>query len=199
MIFILGIIAGLAVSAPIGPVGFLCVRKTMEFGLLGALAIGVGSALADVVYSVIAVFAMEAVSQFILAYITYFKIVGGLILFGLAINEYYSRNVVLKNVPVTRQGFFGITMAAFVLTLVNPMSVITFVGIFAMLSDQLLEIFHIVLFILGIMIGSIAWFLILGKITFRMKSALPERFIGSIRKVSAGVFALFGVWAFLSL
>ncbi|MBP9764017.1 MAG: LysE family transporter [Gammaproteobacteria bacterium] len=78
---------GIAIAAPVGPIGMLCIRKTLELGLVGALAVGLGAAIADSVYGVIAVTGLTALSHFFLEKTVAIKIVGGLFLGYLAYKE----------------------------------------------------------------------------------------------------------------
>ncbi|HLF67016.1 MAG TPA: LysE family transporter, partial [Gammaproteobacteria bacterium] len=103
--FLIGCIIGLAVAAPIGPVGLLCVRKTLEFGLIGTLAVGLGTALADALYAGIAAFGLATLSEIIIKQVVYFKVLGGILLFILAIKEYCSKRVVVESIKVTKTGF----------------------------------------------------------------------------------------------
>lgn len=190
---------GLAVAAPIGPVGLLCMRKTLEFGLMGTVAVAVGTALADAIYASIAAFGLVAVSELLLEQATYFKIVGGLLLFGLALKEYYSKNPIIENAKVSKKSFFSLIIATFFLTLCNPIGIVSFIALFAMLGENLLSMNNASLMVLGVFIGSVAWFLILGRVISRAQHLLPENFVRSIRKISAIILAAFGAFAFLSL
>ncbi len=199
IIFLTGCIIGLAVAAPIGPVGLLCVRKTLEHGLMGTLAVGLGTAVADALYAGIAAFGLAAVSEFLLKQVVYFKVVGGLLLFGLAIKEYRSKRIVVESIKVTKKSFLSLIVMTFLLTLCNPIGIVSFIGIFAMLGERLLSMDNATLMIIGVFVGSVSWSLILGKIVEHTKHLLPERFILSIRKISAVILGAFGAWAFLSI
>lgn len=195
----IGFLVGLAIAAPTGPVGVLCIRKTLTYGLTGTLAVGLGTALVDAIYAAIAAFGLASVSTFLLAQVVYFKVFGGILLFGLAFKEYYAKDIILKEQEVTTKGFFNLILTSFLLTFANPMGLISFIGIFAMLGHQLVSIDHAALMVLGVFLGSMGWFLILGRITQHAQHLLPENVIYSIRKVSAIILAAFGAWAFLSL
>jgi putative LysE/RhtB family amino acid efflux pump len=199
IIFLTGILIGLAVAAPIGPVGLLCMRKTLEFGLMGTVAVAVGTALADAIYASIAAFGLTAVSELLLKQATYFKIVGGLLLFGLALKEYYSKNPIIENAKVSKKSFFSLIMTTFFLTLCNPIGIVSFIALFAMLGENLLSMNNASLMVLGVFVGSVAWFLILGRVISRTQHLLPEHFVRSVRKISAIILAAFGAFAFLSL
>jgi putative LysE/RhtB family amino acid efflux pump len=198
IIFFIGMLIGLVVAAPIGPVGLLCVRKTLEFGFKGTLAVGLGTSLADAIYAGIALYGLTAVSEFMLTHIVYFKVLGGILLLGLAVKEFYSKNRAVESVKITSKGIIGIIAITFILTCFNPIGIASFIGIFAMLGETLLSMNNAWLLIVGVFAGSMGWYLMVGKIVHRSQHLLPDRFILSVRKVSAVILAAFALWAFLS-
>jgi putative LysE/RhtB family amino acid efflux pump len=193
IVFLTGILVGLAVAAPIGPVALLCMRKTLEFG------IALGSALADVTYASIAAFGLATFSEFLIAKAVYFKLFGGILLISLALKEYFSKNKMVKQVNVTATGSLSLTLTAFFLVLSNPMGIVSFIAIFAMLGDQLLTTHDAIWMVLGVFIGSFSWFFFLGKMIRRAEHLLPENFMVASRKISAVILAIFGLFALLSL
>jgi putative LysE/RhtB family amino acid efflux pump len=197
--FLTGILIGIAVAAPIGPIGLLCVRKTLEFGFVGTVAVGLGTAMADALYAGIVAFGLAAFSGFLLGQVVYFKIFGGILLFALAAKEYCSKSPVVESVQITKKSWLAVVASTFLLTLCNPIGIVSFVGIFALLGDNLLSMDDAALMVLGVFTGSMVWFLTLGRIIHHTKHLLPEKFIASIRKISALILAGFGTWAFLSV
>lgn len=197
IIFLTGILVGFVVAAPMGPVGVLCIRKTLEFGFMGTLAVALGTACADAFYAGIAALGLSVVSE-LLEQDIYFKLIGGCLLFALAFKEYFSKTKVIENVHVTKAGWLGLLATTFFLTLLNPIGVVSFLAIFAMFGEQLDALNHAGLMVAGVFIGSNIWFLLLGKIVRHTKHLLPEKIISSMRKLSAFLFAAFGAWAFIS-
>ncbi len=199
MIYLIGILIGIAIAAPMGPVGILCIRKTLEFGLVGTLAVGLGTALVDALYAGIAAYGLSTVSEFVLKHFVYFKVLGGVLLFGLALKEYFSKSIIMEHVAVTKEGVIGLFSSAFFITLLNPIGIASFLGLFAMLGNTLLSMNNAAFIVMGVFTGSLSWFLILGKIISRTQHLLPEKLIHSLRKISAFIFAAFGTWAIISL
>lgn len=199
MLFLLGILIGLVIAAPMGPVGVLCTRKTLEYGVAGTLAVGIGTALADAIYASLTAFGIASISEFILKHTVYIKLIGGTLLFSFAIKEYYSTSPIKNTIKITTKGYLALTGTSFLITLLNPMGIVSFIALFAMLGDQLLHYHHAIWVVIGVFVGSLSWFLILGRIIHHTQHLIPERIIVSIRKISALFFALFGAWAFVSL
>ena len=83
---------GISVAAPVGPIGMLCIRKTLEFGFMGAIAVGLAAALADSVYGLIAALSLTAILHFLLINIVIIKILDGIFLLYLAYIELKSEN-----------------------------------------------------------------------------------------------------------
>jgi putative LysE/RhtB family amino acid efflux pump len=191
-------IIGIAIAAPVGPIGMLCIRKTLETGLVGALAVGLGAALADSVYGLIAATGLTAVSHFLLAKAVYIKLIGGAFLLYLAYTE-----IVVK--PSSSPAKVGnkktgrLVTEVFFLTLTNPATILSFIGIFASIGGGATTGTQMAIMVIGIFLGSMTWWLILGTLIISIKHKLPESWIHRIRYLSALILGGFGVWAMLSV
>jgi len=171
---------GIAIAAPIGPIGMLCIRKTLEFGLLGAIAVGIGAAIADSIYGFIVVLGLTIVANFLLEKVIFIKILGGIFLLYLAYKEI--KTLPNSTVNIGKNKALGkLTAEVFFLTLTNPMTGSSTVEAFAM--------------VIGIFLGSMTWWLILGTIVLKIKHKLPGSWINYIRYLSAVILSLFGVMA----
>ena len=188
---------GIAIAAPIGPIGMLCIRKTLEFGLLGAIAVGIGAAIADSIYGFIVVLGLTIVANFLLEKVIFIKILGGIFLLYLAYKEI--KTLPNSTVNIGKNKALGkLTAEVFFLTLTNPMTILSFIAIFASITSinragsSTVEAFAMVI---GIFLGSMTWWLILGTIVLKIKHKLPGSWINYIRYLSAVILSLFGVMA----
>jgi putative LysE/RhtB family amino acid efflux pump len=86
-----GVVLGLSVAAPLGPIGVLCLRRTLAHGFLAGLAGGAGTALADALYALVAAFGVTAVSAFLAERHGLFRLVGGGMLLWLALDAWRAR------------------------------------------------------------------------------------------------------------
>lgn len=188
---------GLAIAAPVGPIGMLCIRKTLEFGFLGTISVGLGAALADGAYGAIAALGLSAISQFLLAKMALIKIIGGLFLVLLAYKEFKS-NPFIKSIATTNVASFKLVIEVFFLTLSNPMTILAFIGVFASLNATPTNNFEAINMILGIIVGSIFWWLVLGFAVIKIKHKLPEKWLYRIKYISSIILAGFGVIAIIS-
>jgi putative LysE/RhtB family amino acid efflux pump len=184
---------GVAVAAPVGPIGMLCIRKTLARGLAGAVSVGLGAALADSIYGIIAATGLTAISHFLLEKAITIKIFGGLFLLYLAYKEMRSE-LSLKTATTHSKDLRRLTLEVFLLTLSNPMTILSFIALFASMSSGPVTIAESLAMVLGVFLGSIAWWLILGCIILKAQHTLPKTWITSIRYLSALILGGFGIY-----
>ena len=199
MIFLKGFIIGISIAAPVGPIGVLCIQRTIAYGKLNGLVTGLGAASADAVYGFVAAFGLTFISNFLVAQQTWFRLIGGAFLIYLGIRAYFStieNTTVNKNDP-KHAGAYGTT---FLLTLSNPMTILSFAAIFSGfgLVDASIHYGSATLMVIGVFLGSATWWFLLSGGTNFFRSSLNER-LSWINKLSGIVIAVFGVVALASL
>jgi threonine/homoserine/homoserine lactone efflux protein len=195
-----GLVIGFSIAAPVGPIGVLCIRRTLAEGRVAGLLSGLGAATADAVYGVIAAFGLTYVSQMLIGYQTWIRLVGGLFLCYLGLRTYFSR-------PTERaafaegEGLIGAYGSTFFLTLTNPMTILAFTGIFAGLGigSAAGDYGSASLLVIGVFSGSAAWWLILSGGVSIFRSKFTPRALGWVNKAAGIVILGFGVLAVLSL
>jgi putative LysE/RhtB family amino acid efflux pump len=199
MFLVKAVAIGFAISAPIGPIGLLCIRKTLEQGLMGALYVGVGATVANALFGFIAGSGFSALSGFLLKEGVYLKLFGGAFLLYIAWKEFVTADENIEMVSCARTGFIKLSSKSFLLTITNPVAILSFVSIFASISGRATSSIQESFFmILGIIIGSMAWWLLLGYIVFKVQGYLSKEWLNRIRIISAGIIAWFGLVAILS-
>jgi len=125
-----GLVIGFSIAAPVGPIGVLCIRRTLADGRATGLAVGLGAAAADAVYGAIAGFGLTAVSSLLVRQQGILRLVGGLFLCYLGVRTFLAR-------PADRAaraggaGLVGAFTSTFGLTLTNPATILSFVAVFA--------------------------------------------------------------------
>jgi putative LysE/RhtB family amino acid efflux pump len=186
---------GITIAAPVGPIGMICIRKTLELGLLGAVSVGLGAAIADSVYGIIAATGFTAVSRFLLNKVDLVRGLGGAFLLYLAYKE-------IRNPPgeapkgfSKNKHFERLTSEVFFLTLTNPMIILSFIGIFASIDGGNATILESLVMVLGIFLGSMTWWIVLGTSILKLKHKLPDTWIHRIRYLSALILGLFGFFS----
>jgi threonine/homoserine/homoserine lactone efflux protein len=170
-IFLKGILIGFAMAVPVGPIGIICIRKTLTGGRLRGLMIGLGAATADLLYACVAAFGLTVVSNAIVTERTWIRLVGGSFLLFLGVRTFLAHPADPK-VPVNSSGLLRSYLYTCFLTLTNPTTIFAFIAVFAALGlgDEL-SIVSASTLVIGVFIGSGLWFLFLssGVIFFRKK------------------------------
>lgn len=194
LVFLQAFSIGFMVSAIPGPIFMLCIRKTLDPGLLGAISVSIGVAAADAIYGIIIVSGMTAVSSFLEAKYVYIKIFGGLMLLYLAYKEVFDTHNTLvianKNKALT-----VLAAKSFILTFTNPMTSIMFIGIFATLDKKPICFADALAVALGMFVGSMACLVALGVVISMIKHKFSNAWMTRIRYLSAIILALFGIAA----
>jgi threonine/homoserine/homoserine lactone efflux protein len=169
--FVKGIAIGFVMAIPIGPIGIMCIRKTLSEGRLSGLIIGLGAATADLFYGCVAAFGLTVISDTLNSQRIWIRIVGGALLFFLGIKTFLAQPKDPK-LKISGSGRLRSYITVVVLTLTNPLTIFAFIAVFAAfgLGDGL-RFFSAELLVAGVFIGSCLWFLLLssGTIFFRKK------------------------------
>ncbi|MBI3828896.1 MAG: LysE family transporter [Planctomycetes bacterium] len=195
-LFIQGVIVGFAIAAPVGPIGVLCIGRTLAHGRLRGLATGMGAALADSLYGGVAGFGLNVVANAMLQQIIWIRLFGGCLLCFMGYKMLRTKVADQKSDEPTTS-IAGSFASAFILTLTNPMTLLAFAAIFAglRLPELRNHIEDVWLLVLGVFSGSALWwvFLSLGMGVFR-KSFTP-RGLRWINWISGGIIIGFGLFA----
>ena len=197
--FFKGFIIGFSIAAPVGPIGILCIQRTLAAGNVQGLVTGMGAATADAIYGFIAAFGLTFISNFLVEQSVWFRLIGGLFLAYLGIKAFLSKpqEQVLSLGNRTIFAAYGTT---FFLTLTNPMTILFFAGVFAglgLVSESILYT-SAGLMVIGVFFGSGAWWLILTGATSILRNKINDHKLAWINKASGLVILLFGVAALIS-
>jgi threonine/homoserine/homoserine lactone efflux protein len=195
-----GLVIGFSIAAPVGPIGVLCIRRTLAEGRAAGLLSGLGAATADAIYGFIAAFGLTYVSNLLMGYQTWIRLVGGLFLCYLGLRTYFSRPA--QNAAWAEgQGLVGAYASTFFLTLTNPMTILSFTFVFAGLGigSATGDYPSATLLVLGVFGGSAAWWLILSGGVSMLRSKFTPRAMDWVNKLAGIVILGFGVVALLSL
>lgn len=196
-LFTKAFIAGLIICAVIGPIAILFMNKTIEYGIKGALAVGIGAALADGLCGSIAAFSLSTISEFIQREASIIKILGGILLIFLSYKD-LSNKISPKEVKIKSSGFYRLILEVFILTAISPITIGGFVAIFSTLDTIHNGIDDMLIMTLGVFIGSITWWIILGMIILKMKDRLSGDWLVKIRYISSITIGVFGIAAIIN-
>jgi threonine/homoserine/homoserine lactone efflux protein len=196
-----GILIGISVAAPVGPMALLCMRRTLAFGSAVGLSSGIGIATADALYGGIAAFGLTSISSFLVDIQDLVRFGGGLFLCFLGWNTFRSRASQFAkkddSSSVRHLGAFGSTLG---LTLTNPATILSFAAIFSgfgVVGDNSGTVSAGAL-VAGVFCGSILWWLILVIGTGRLRNWLTPGRLTGINRGCGVAIAGFGILALLS-
>jgi threonine/homoserine/homoserine lactone efflux protein len=198
-LFLKGIVIGFVMAVPIGPIGIMCIRKTLTEGRLRGLIIGLGAASADLLYSCIAAFGFTTVSSVISNERIWIRLIGGTLLLFLGLRTYRAKPTNPK-FNIHSSGMLGSYFYTLFLTLTNPLTIFVFIAVFAALGlENEVKIFSGSVLVTGVFIGSCLWFLLLstGVTLFRKKLDLEG--LRWVNKIAGILIILSGVLAIGSL
>ncbi len=174
-----GLIVGIVISAPMGPVGILCIQRTMKKGRIYGIATGAGAALSDFFYALMTGLGMSFVIDFIEQGQTLFwlKVIGSAMLLAFGIHTYLQDPRRGMRTQIKRKGtLFYNFISGFGLTISNPLIVFLFIALFNMLTFVIPDnILGQTLGYLSIIAGAMLWWLGLTYIITKMKNNFGER------------------------
>lgn len=195
-IFLRGVFVGVIVAAPVGPVALVCMRTTFDQGRKAGAAVGLGAAIADIVYAALAAFGLAATARFLLANEGVLSLIGGSIMLILAGVIWFSHipepSQVKEAKSVSGSAFLGFTMA-----FTNPLTVLGFAAVFVIfgLSAALSDRQDRLALVAGVAVGSIGYWLSLAELIARTHHVIPNRWLVRLNHGIAVVLALFGMYA----
>ncbi len=195
LLFLKGLGVGLAIAAPVGPVGVLCISRTLRHGIGIGLASGLGAAVADGVYGGIAGFGVSWVAEFLIAHQDTLRLLGGafLLLLGLRIlvrGPAHEAGQPAWSAPRPALAF----ASCFFLTLTNPMTILAFVAVFAGfgLVEATTRVDTGVVLVLGVFLGSAFWWLALSGLVALLRGRMTPRILIWVNRVSGAILTGFG-------
>lgn len=196
-----GTLIGLAVAAPVGPIGVLCIRRSLNAGMLAGLVTGLGAAAADALYGAVAAFGLTSVSIFLFDHQATIRILGGAALLVIAL-----RILVAPPAKVDQGGngevrLAGAFVSCFLLTLTNPTTILSFLAIFAGLglAEWVRGYAAATVLVAGVLLGSALWWLFLSGAVSLVRAKLPAAALVWINRASAAVILAFGLLALAPL
>lgn len=198
-LFVRALVVGYVVAAPVGPVNLVCIHRTLHSGRINGFLAGVGGAIADGLFAVVAAFGLTTVSDWVQAHDGWMRLFGGIFLLALGIKTFFTT-------PRDRQmeadeGSIPHAVAGtFLLTVTNPVTIFGFATVFAstgLAGDGSFTQASIT--VAGVFGGSVAWWLTLALLVGLLRGKLEARGLQLINRISGVAIAGFGVWALASL
>jgi threonine/homoserine/homoserine lactone efflux protein len=190
-----GLAIGFSIAAPVGPIGVLCIRRSLAGGRRIGLATGLGAASADAAYGCIAGFGLTAASSFLVGERLWLSIFGGLFLCYLGTRTFMSKPPV-QGATVSGNGLLPAYFSALVLTLGNPMTILSFAAVFAGLGlASVPDYLAASALVGGVFLGSALWWLLLSYGVSLFRSRINSAWMRIVNQLSGGVIFAFGLYA----
>lgn len=198
-LFVTALAIGVSIAAPVGPIGLLCIQRSLAHGLVIGFVSGLGAAAADGVYGAIAAFGLTALSNALVAQALWIQLGGGVILVGLGVQAARSPPQPLASATETTRGTVAAFASVFVLTLANPMTILSFVAVFAGLGLVAAETTGAALVVVaGVFLGSAAWWLALAVGVSLLRARIGPRALVAINRAAGAFIAGIGLWAIVA-
>jgi threonine/homoserine/homoserine lactone efflux protein len=192
-IFIQGIIIGLTLAVPIGPISLLCIQRTIADGRVHGIVSGLGVSTADSFYAAITVLGLTVISSMIIAHQYIFRSIAGiiLILIGIRVFMLVPAGVSEKSEHET---YFKDYLSMVAIAIANPMTLVFFLVILPGFGVIIQESAFLPAaeFVAGVFFGSVVWWIILCSSVGSVRSRISVRSLGMINRISGVLIACFG-------
>ncbi len=192
-IFLRGLLIGISIAAPVGPIGVLCIRRTLSYGKLTGFLSGLGAASADMLYGAIAAYGLTVVTNLLFDNAFWLRLIGGYFLLYLGIKTFLEKPAD-HAAQATQSGLFSAYLSTFFLTITNPMTILSFAAIFAG-TMFIGKTSSPLMLVAGVFVGSAAWWLTLSFGVGLMRDRLTMNHMAMINRISGSIIAMFGVIA----
>jgi threonine/homoserine/homoserine lactone efflux protein len=192
-----GLIIGFSIAAPVGPIGVLCIRRTLAEGRSYGLAAGLGAATADALYGSIAGFGLTFISNFLIGQQLWLRLIGGTFLCYWGIKTFLSPPF-HRELPAEGRSLLSAYGSTLLLTLTNPMTILSFAAIFAGLGIGSVgrDYLSATILVLWVFIGSGFWWFILSTGVSLFQKKFDPRGLRWVNRISGFIILGFGILAF---
>ena len=194
------ILIGFSIAAPVGPIGVLVIRRTLSEGRWMGFITGLGAATADAAYGALGAFGLTLVTHWLVNSEGWLRLIGGLFLCWLGVRTFFATPAptVAGATTASRWGAFVTT---FVLTLTNPLTILSFVAVFAGLgmANATNNLMAALTVVGGVFLGSASWWLTLSGGVALFRHHVTPTILGWVNRVSGLIVALFGIGALIGM
>ena len=190
-----GLLVGIVIALPAGPVGLLCVRRTIFHGRLAGFVSGLGAACADAVFGVIAAFGLTFIADVLLDYQNWLRLGGAIFLLYVGFSAWTADPLKGARRQRDPEGLIADYISAFALTITNPITILAFLAIFAGIGFAGSEatLAGAALLVLGVWLGSLLWWAGLATGAGMLRLSIERKHLVWINHGSGGILVLCGV------
>ncbi len=198
-LFLQGLLVGFSIAAPVGPIGVLCIRRTLTDGRAAGLLSGLGAATADAFYGSVAGFGLTWLSGWLVSQQMLLRLVGGAFLCYLGVRTLFGQPAE-RAANVASPGLAGAYASTLFLTITNPLTIFSFAAIFAGVGivNTGGNYWMAATLVLGVFVGSALWWLLLSGGVSVFRSKFDTRALRWVNWISGATILAFGVVALFS-
>lgn len=199
LFFLKGLLLGFSIAAPVGPIGLLCIQRTISYGRRSGLVTGLGAATADGLYGTVAAFGLTAISGFLVGQQIWLKLIGGMFLVYLGAKTFLSESAE-KAASSAHTNLFRDYASTVFLTITNPITILSFAAVFAGLGlgspgGHASAAWMVV----GVVSGSALWWFTLSGSVSMLGPKFSRGTLKIVSKASGAVLVGFGISALASI
>jgi threonine/homoserine/homoserine lactone efflux protein len=196
-----GLILGFSVAAPVGPIGILCINRTINKNFAAGFASGLGAATADLIYGLIAGLGLTAISDFLINQKFWIQAIGLVFLVYIAIKTLMKKEKDIEFNSLADKGLLKDYLSTLLLTITNPMTILFFIAVFASLglSKTINGFYPVIQLLLGVFIGSGIWWMFLCVLTNKLKKTINKKVLRKIDLISGILILFFGLLILIDL
>jgi threonine/homoserine/homoserine lactone efflux protein len=201
-ILLKGIVLGLAISMPLGPIGIILVNRTIKRGFLSGFFSGLGLATADTILAILAGVGFSVIISFIKEQRFIISIIAGIIIIGIGLKVFLSNPVKdFRNREKANKSLWRDYYSLFVVSISNPYTIFIFVAFFSgihinsKISPELVPFFLVP----GIFLGAVSWWFLLSYFVSRFKKKIRLRSIVKVNKIAGITIMVIGIIVLLSV
>ena len=196
--FITGMIIGVPVSAPTGPLGILCIQRTLHKGRLNGIVTGLGATTSDLVYAVLVGFSMNFVIDFVEQYRFVIQIVGSIILFFFGYKIFTKeteKSIDDEKIGTTNRNLLSTYTSAFGLCFSNPIIIFLFIALFARFNffSSKSDVSQVLLALSSIFVGALSWWVTLTMIVGSLRKKFKKRGLRILNFITGGVLIVLSI------
>jgi len=209
-LFLKAFVIGLSIAAPVGPIGVLCIRRTLMFGRSVGLASGLGAATADAFYGAVAAFGLTFLFRFFVQNARPLHLAGGAVLLVIGVRTMLARRETPASAAPPRsreeeggpaaaegtrraRGLMPAYASTLFLTITNPMTILSFAAVFAVIAPAGgLGYGSAAVTVAGVFLGSAAWWVVLSTGVAALRRAAGSTLLAWVGRLSGAVIAGFG-------
>lgn len=191
-----GIIFGLSIAAPMGPISLICMQRTLRQGFLVGFISGLGTAAADAAYAILSSLSLGLFSSYLLNHSHEARLLGGWFLCFLGIKGMAAKNKP-DRIQASSIGLFRAFLSNFLLTLSNPMTILTFLAVSTALGAVLIS--HSSVLVIGVFMGSSAWWFFFAGALHVLRDRMFAKYAGILDYLSNFILLGFGLYNIVSI